>query len=100
MHLLSRDALKEAGRNHADLEKPLDVWYRVAKKAEWKSLADVRRTYPHADAVGKYTVFNIKGNDYYLIVEINYRTGRIFIRHVLTHQEYDRGKWKPRRRAA
>jgi len=100
MHLLSRDALKEAGRNHADLEKPLDVWYRVAKKAEWKSLADVRRTYPHADAVGKYTVINIKGNDYRLIVEINYRTGRIFIRHVLTHQEYDRGKWKPRSRAA
>jgi len=95
MHLLSRDALKEAGRNHADLEKPLDVWYRVAKKAEWKSLAGVRQTYPHADAVGKYTVINIRGNDYRLIVEINYRTGRIFIRHVLTHQEYDRGKWKP-----
>ena len=100
MHILSRRALKAAGQKHEDLEKPLDVWYRVAKKAEWKSLADVRQTYPHADAVGKYTVFNVKGNAYRLIVEINYRTGRIFIRHVLTHQEYDRGKWKPCRRAA
>jgi len=95
MHILSRKALKGASQKHEDLEKSLDVWHRIAKKAEWKSLAGVRRTYPHVDAVGKYTVFNIKGNDYRLIVEINYRTGRIFIRHVLTHQEYDRGKWKP-----
>ncbi len=73
---------------------PLDVWYRVAKRATWKSLADVRRTFPAADAVGKFTVFNIKGNSYRLIVEINYRTGRIFIRHVLTHVAYSRGDWK------
>ena len=76
MHILSRRALKAAGQKHEDLEEPLDVWYRIAKKAEWKSLADVRQTYPHADAVGKYTVFNIKGNDYRLIVEISVRRFR------------------------
>ena len=47
-----------------------------------------------ADAVGKWTVFNIKGNQYRLIAEINYVFGRIYIRHVLTHAEYDRGGWK------
>ena len=94
MHVLSRKALREAAGKHGDLEKPLDVWYRVAKRADWKNLSDVRVAFPTADAVGKYTVFNIKGNAYRLVVEINYRTGRVFIRHVLTHQEYDKEKWK------
>jgi mRNA interferase HigB len=84
----------EAARQHSDLFAPLDVWYRVAKKADWETLNEVRRTFPAADAVGKYTVFNIKGNLYRLIVEINYRSQRVFIRHVLTHAEYDRGRWK------
>jgi len=44
--------------------------------------------------VGTCTVFIIKGNAYRLIVRINYRTGRVFIRHVLTHAEYDREGWK------
>lgn len=94
MHVLSRKALKEAAGKHGDLEKPLDVWYRIVKRADWKNLSDVRVAFPTADAVGKYTVFNIKGNAYRLVVEINYRTGRVFIRHVLTHQEYDKEKWK------
>jgi mRNA interferase HigB len=54
----------------------------------------VRKTFSSADAVGKWTVFNVKGNRYRLITEINYAFGRIHIRHVLTHAEYDRGIWK------
>jgi mRNA interferase HigB len=57
-------------------------------------LADVRRTFSSADAVSKWTVFNIKGNQYRLIAEINYLSGRLYVRHVLTHSEYDRGGWK------
>lgn len=94
MHVISRKNLKEAAERHAGLEGPLDVWFRIAKKAKWKSLADVRRTFSSADAVGKWTVFNIKGNQYRLIAEINYVFGRIYIRHILTHAEYDRGGWK------
>lgn len=94
VHVISRKALKEAVTRHADLEAPLETWYRIAKKAQWKSLTDVRRTYPHADAVGEYTVFNIKGNKYRLIVRINYQAGRLYIRHVFTHAEYDRERWK------
>ncbi len=55
---------------------------------------EVRLTFPTADAVGRFTIFNIKGNAYRLITEINYRTERIFLRHVLTHAEYDKGAWK------
>ena len=94
MRILSRKRLKEAAEKHAELEAPLDVWYRIAKGASWDNLAGVRKTWASADAVGKYTVFNAKGNAYRLITEINYRTGRIFLRQVLTHAEYDRGRWK------
>ncbi len=94
MHIISRKKLREAAEEHGDLSEPLDIWYRAAKKAEWKNLMEVRRTFPTADAVERFTVFNIKGNAYRLITEINYRTGRTFVRHVLTHAEYSKGRWK------
>jgi mRNA interferase HigB len=94
MHLISRKRLKEAAQKHSDLAAPLDAWYRIAKKAKWTSLADIRNTWASTDSVEQYTVFNIKGNDYRLITEINFRTGRVFIRHVLAHAEYDRERWK------
>ena len=92
--MISRKRLREAAAIHADLEGPLDTWFRIAKKAKWNSLAEIRQTFPSTDGVEGYTVFNIKGNEYRLITRINYRTGRIFIREVLTHGEYDRGSWK------
>jgi len=58
---------------HGDLGASLDAWFRVAKKARWHSLEEARTTFPSADAVDKYTIFNIKGNRYRLITEINYR---------------------------
>ena len=94
MHVISRKRLLEAVEKHGDLSAPLDAWYRIAKKAQWRSLADVRRVLPSADPVGKFTVFNIKGNTFRLITEINYTTARLYIRHVLTHAAYDRGGWK------
>jgi mRNA interferase HigB len=94
LHVISRKRLLEAAEAHADLGEPLDVWYRVAKKAEWKNLMDVKRVFPSAEAVERFTVFNIKGNAYRLITEINYRTGRIFLRYMLTHAEYSKGAWK------
>ncbi len=94
MHIISRKKLKEAAVRRVELEGPLDAWFRIAKKAAWRSLADVRKTFSSADAAGKWTVFNIKGNQYRLIAEINYNSGRIYIRHVLTHAEYNRGGWK------
>jgi mRNA interferase HigB len=84
----------ETVEKHTDLDRPLEVWYRVAKKAEWKNLMNVKRVFPSVEAVERFTVFNIKGNAYRLITEINYQTGRIFLRHVLTHDEYSKGGWK------
>ncbi|PYV78765.1 MAG: type II toxin-antitoxin system HigB family toxin [Acidobacteria bacterium] len=94
MHVISRKRLKEAAARHPGLETALDAWFRIAKKAAWQNLMDVRRTFANADAVDKCTVFNIKGNKHRLITEINYRYQRLSIRHVLTDAEYDQEKWK------
>ena len=94
LHIISRKKLKEAADRNRDLEAPLDVWFRIAKKASWQNLAEVRKTFASADFVNRWTLFNIKGNRYRLATEINYRFQRVYIRHVLTHAEYDRGEWK------
>jgi mRNA interferase HigB len=94
MHIISRRKLREAASRRGELEGPLDAWFRIAKKAFWRNLADVRKTFSNADAVGRFTVFNIKGNQFRLITEINYEFGRICVRHLLTHAKYDRGGWK------
>lgn len=94
MHIISRKALREFADLHPDAERPLDDWFRTVRRLQWKSLVDVRRTFPHADAVGVLTFFNIGGNKYRLAVEINYRSGRLFVRHVLTHADYSRKDWR------
>jgi len=94
VHVISRKRLKETARRHPDAETALDAWFRIAKTATWRNLAEVRSTFPNADSVDKWTVFNIKGNKYRLIAEINYRFQRLYIRHVLTHADYDKEAWK------
>ena len=69
-------------------------WMQFAGMFQWANLVDVRQTYPATDFVGNFTVFNIKGNDYRLITSIVYATGRIYIKYVLTHSEYNKDKWK------
>jgi mRNA interferase HigB len=71
MHVISRRALREFWAKHADAERPLRRWYRVVKQAEWKSFAEVRATYQAADQVDRFTMFNIGGNKYRLIVVIH-----------------------------
>jgi mRNA interferase HigB len=94
VHIISRKKLLEAGKEHAELEGPLDAWYRIAKAAVWGSLEDIRRQLPLTDGVGDFTVFNIKGNHYRLISQIYYQSQTLLIRHVLTHAEYDKEGWK------
>lgn len=94
MHVISKKAWKDAVAADPALEGPISEWYKVASSASWHSLMDVRKTYGHADFVDPYTVFNIKGNNYRLVVKIEYRWQLIFVKHLLTHAEYERGGWK------
>ena len=95
MNVISRQRLYEFIETHRDAASSLAAWYSLTKKAEWKHLADLKIDYPSADLVGDLTVFNIKGHDYRLIAYVNYRFKEVLIKEILTHQEYDRGKWKP-----
>ena len=94
MNVISYKRLRKFSSIHRDAEASLIAWYRTAKRASWQNLAEVKRVYPSADPVGRYTVFNIRGNRYRLIARVVYRSQTVFIVAVLTHEEYDLGKWK------
>lgn len=94
MHVISQKKLRVFWAEHRAAEGPLRAWHAVARKAEWASFTALRETYPRADQVGRHTVFDIGGNKYRLIAAIHYNRGKVYVRHVLTHAEYDRGTWR------
>ena len=94
MHVITRKRLVEFTQKHPDTGSALDHWYRIVKHTDFSSFAELRKTFPSADRVGKLTVFNIGGNKVRLIAAVHYNRKIIYIRHVLTHSEYDSGTWK------
>ena len=98
MRVISLKLLREFWSRHPDAEPWLRQWYKLASQAEWCSLQDVRRDYPHADGVAvrageRLTVFNVGGNKYRLIVRIRYDYQLVNIRAILTHKTYSEDKW-------
>ena len=94
MHVISPKTLREFWETHPQAREPLRAWRVVAHAATWQTFVDVRERFPSADLVGRLTVFNISGNNYRLIVRIEFTLQRIYVRHVLTHAEYDKERWK------
>jgi mRNA interferase HigB len=94
VRIISKAAITEFSKTHKDALEPLLCWHSITKRAAWRHLADVRADFPHADAVGIFKVFNISGNKYRLVSVITYRWQIVYIRHILTQAEYDKGKWK------
>lgn len=96
MRIISKRRLREFWQRVPASHLPLEGWYRVVKDKQltWEDFHDVKATYGNASLVGGCVVFNIGGNKYRLIAKINYLTHSIFVRAVLTHDEYDKGKWK------
>lgn len=91
MVVISKTIIAEFGLAHADSISALNKWYEETKKADWNSLADIKKTFNSVDYVGndRY-VFNIKGNDYRLVAMIFFNIRTVFIRFIGTHKEYDR----------
>jgi mRNA interferase HigB len=94
MHVISLKRIREFFSTHRDAESSLMAWYKTARKANWQNLAELKQVYSSADLVGRYVVFNIRGNKYRLIARIVYRSQTLFVVAVMTHEEYDLGKWK------
>ena len=94
MHIITRKRLNDFAKRQPEARSALAHWYREMKRRNFASLTEVRTVFPSADQVGKLTVFNIGGNKARLIAAIHYNRRRVYIRAVLTHREYDEGKWK------
>ena len=94
MHIITRKRLNEFADRHPDATPGLQHWYKLMKTARFRSFAELRAVFAGADQVGKLTVFNIGGNTARLVAAIHYNRQRVYIRAVLTHTEYDAGKWK------
>lgn len=92
--IISKAVINEFSKTHKDALESLLHWHSTTKRAAWRHLADVRADFPHADAVGDFTVFNISGNKYGLVSAIKYRWQIVCIRHIHAHAEYDKGRWK------
>jgi mRNA interferase HigB len=91
MRIISRKTLREFWNRHPDAQQALQAWYHDAKRATWKTPADIKNVYRNASFVGNNrVVFNIKGNQYRLVVAIQYQHGIIYIRFIGTHAEYDK----------
>ena len=94
MHIITRKRLLEFAEEHQNSLTPLDAWYRIVKNTEIANFSELREIFPSADKVDDLTVFNIGGNKIRLIAAVHYNTQCLYIRHVLTHKEYDKEKWK------
>lgn len=93
MRIVSHRKLKDfyETKGREDSRVPLERWYNIAEKAEWRNLSEIKVDFPATDYVGnQHYVFNIKGNSYRLVVVVKFTIGYIFIRFVGTHKEYDK----------
>ena len=88
-HKKIKDFFETPGRE--DSKIALERWYSIAESAEWHTLADIREDFPATDYVGnQHYVFNIRGNNYRLVVVIKFVMGYVFVRFVGTHAEYNK----------
>lgn len=91
MHIIAIRTLREFWERHPRAEAPLRSWHAEASRANWKTPADIKAAHRNASFLANNrAVFNIKGNDYRLVVAVRYSTGTMFVRFVGTHAEYDK----------
>ena len=91
MRIITESRLTAFWREHPDAEGPLKAWRAVVRLKKYRNSHGVRRDFATADFLGSnVTIFNIGGNKYRLVVTMRYDMQHVYIRHVVTHQEYDR----------
>jgi mRNA interferase HigB len=89
--IIAKRTLRLFWEKHRDAEQYLKTWYQTASNANWKSPKDIKCDYVHASIIANNrVVFNIKGNEYRLVVKFNYERQWAFIRFIGTHRDYDK----------
>lgn len=93
MRIIARSTLVAYYTKNPQSRVALEDWYNKTKEAKWECFADIKKTFNSVDSLGnKRYVFNIKGNDYRLIVLIKFMVSHVLIRFIGTHNEYDKIK--------
>ncbi len=91
MRIISKSPLRNFWEKYPSAALPLQAWYKETTAASWQSPNDVKAQYRNASLVANSRIiFNVKGNDFRLIVAINYAAGIVYIRFIGTHAEYDK----------
>ncbi len=91
MQVVAVKVLRAFWTLHPSSEQPLKAWFDEASKADWATPHDIKRQFASASFVGRNRViFNIKGNDFRLVVAVAYRFGAMYVKFVGTHAQYDR----------
>lgn len=90
MRIIAISHLRAFWEQYPDEEQSLLAWIDEARNAQWTSPADIKAQYRSASVLkSRRVVFNIKGNDYRLVVAVAYRFGAIYIKFIGTHKQYD-----------
>jgi len=93
LRVIAKKILRDFWLAHAGCEQQLKSWFQEATNASWKNPNQIKKEYPSASILNdNRIVFNIKGNNYRLVVKINYHYQMVWIRFVGTHSEYDKIK--------
>ena len=91
MRIFTEKPLKIYADLHPEAKTVLQDWIKKVKQAQWNNLNDIRQTFNSVDYIGNQRyVFNIKGNDYRLVVVIQFTPQFVYVRFIGTHLEYDR----------
>ena len=92
MRVISNKVLNQFAAVHGEANAPLQAWRKIVQTGTFANYADLKRAFNATDKVGDFYVFDIGGNKYRVISAIHFNRQMLFIRHVFTHQEYDRCK--------
>lgn len=91
MRIFTEQAIKEYSEIVPESKVALQDWVSKVKKSKWSCFADIKKTFNSVDNVGnQHYVFNIKGNNYRLVVVIKFVIGFVYVRFIGTHSEYDK----------
>ena len=101
MQLIRQEVIAKAVKKHPGARKWLANWIAAVADAEWSSIEELHADYPSADGVKLnsntiVTVFNVKGNEFRLLTDVNYEDQTVLVLELLTHAEYDKELWKGR----
>ena len=93
MRVISNRALVDFSAAHPPARLPMQAWRKIIESRPFANFADIKRAFNAVDKAGDHYIFDVGGNKYRIITGISFPHQKLYIRHVFTHEEYNR--WKP-----